>query len=221
LVQVATPGALAPNDSVDWSQHGGDQTSIFQNLTWQSLNSLTITSSLAGGNGTVARVCPAAPSCSWTTSGTGMSAGDYLFWASDPNQGTGALTLSFPLLSGVGFWIQADAVGQFTAQIQAFNGSTLEGTFTATSDANGDPVFLGVRSDNIATNITKVVISLTSCGFKNCDLNDFAIGSLLLRDPVITTAEPSSLFLIGGGLVLLGWKHRRRRSHDSEENAIT
>jgi hypothetical protein len=196
------------------------KTSIFQNLTWQSLNSLTITTSLAGGNGTVARVCPAAPKCSWTTSGTGINAGDYLFWASDPNQGTGPLTISFPLLSGVGFWIQADAVGTFTAQMQVYNGSTLEGTFTATSDSHGDPVFLGAKSNATATNITKVVISLTSCGFKNCDLNDFAISSLQLVDSGAPTAEPSSLFLIGGGLVLLGWKHRKRRLHDSEENAI-
>jgi hypothetical protein len=199
----------------NWSQLGVDQTVVSNNFTASASLGPTVTGSFATSpnDGLVAVVCPpVSGSCSWTPSGTGFSANDSLLWAFDNSgggSGTGSITLSFgsPVV-GAGAWVEADTLGSYTARIEAFNGSTSLGFFTATSNSSGDPVFLGVLQSPAVFNITKIVFSLTSCAGCNGgagDLGDFAIDSLLIND----TPEPGTMFLLAAGLAGIAWKARK------------
>jgi Big-like domain-containing protein len=170
LVLVTSQAGQGANDSVHWSQLGTDGSPLGSSAAATSVGGSTVTLALAGANSLVSVACPASP-CSWT--GPGFTAGDSLIWTSDTgNGGNGPLTLNFSRgVSGVGALIQADGPGQFTVQIQAFNGTTSLGSFTVTSDANGDAAYVGVL-DQSGTNITSVVFSLTTCA-GTC--TDFAI----------------------------------------------
>jgi hypothetical protein len=98
--------------------------------------------------------------------------------------------------------IQANAPGQFTAQIQAFNGGTSLGTFLVTSDVAGDAVYIGVQ-DQTAPNITKVVFSITACApVDSSGCTDFAIDTLNLNQgAAVASFSPRSLSF---GVVPLG-----------------
>lgn len=211
-ILVTTVGALGPNDSAGWAQLGSDLTTLNATFTATSTGGKSIAGSFAGGAGSdIQVVCPEAPSCSWIPSGTGFAAGDSLIVTSNGNGGaTGPLTLSFPDVLGAGLEIQVDQPGTFTAQIQAFNGSTPLGTFTEASDAMGDPVFIGVL-DTIP-DITKITVGLSACGGLGCNVNDFGVDTLELTAQATSgTPEPSSMLLLGGGLAgLIGWRARRR-----------
>ena len=164
LVEVTSLGALSANDSVTWSQLGADGTSLLSTINANSAGAIAVTGTLVASGSLTAVVCPAS-SCSWGSPGSvGFNAGDTVIWTSDTaNGGNGPLKLAFGTsVKGAGAMIQADGPAQFTAQIQAFNGNTSLGSFTATSDTNGDAVFLGAV-DNTAAHITSVVYSLTAC----------------------------------------------------------
>jgi hypothetical protein len=151
---------------------------------------------------------------SWPA-GPGFNSGDRLVWAFDNsvsvNAGSGPLTLGFgtAVLAG-GVEIQSDAVGIFTAQVQAFNGATSLGTFALASDAAGDPIFLGAR-DTVA-DITSLAFVLTTCRGAPCDINDFAVDTLRSINPATSSApEPGTLALLGTSLLgLAALRHRRR-----------
>ncbi len=212
---VTLPSALGSNDSVTWSQLGSDQATIPTNFSATSVHSQAITGSFATDTGQVAVVCPASPSCSWTTSGVGMSGGDSLIWTIDPNANPGndgPLTLRFPSAFGAGAWIQADetdVIGSFTAQIQAFNGATSLGNFTEASDSNGDPIFIGVLS-NTTAQISSVVFSLTVVP-ADASVNDFGLDTLFLKSTAFSVPEPGSVFLVGACLAGLVRKRRLLR----------
>jgi hypothetical protein len=194
LVLETSPTGQGANDSVLWSQLGADATTLGSSFAGKSAQGVTATVTLAGANSLTAVVCPASP-CSW--SATGLTANDTLIWASNTgNGGNGPLTLSFSTpVSGAGASIQANAPGQFTAQIQAFNGSTSLGSFTEKSDTNGDAIYIGVL-DQTGANITKVVFSITSCGpLDSSGCTDFAIDTADLNSgaAVTTTSLASSL----------------------------
>lgn len=186
LVLVTSQVAQGANDSVQWSQLGSDGSVLGLSSAAKSQGGSAVTLTLAGGSSLVSVACSASP-CSW--SGTGFTAGDSLIWTSDPgNGGNGPLTLSFAGgISGVGAPIQADGPGQFTAQIQAFNGATSLGAFTVTSDANGDAVYVGVV-DQSGANITSVIFSLRACAGV---CTDFAIDAANLN-----TAPATSVSLV-------------------------
>jgi hypothetical protein len=215
-ILVTSPGALAPNDSVVWSQLGGDGSTIPGSFSATSTGGRSISGSLGGSDGCVAVVGGSV--CGWV-SGPGFGAGNFLIWAEDSSgAGSGPLSLGFPSVLGAGLWLQANAAGQFAAQILAYNGATLLGTFGETSDAGGDGIFIGVL-DTIA-DITKIVVSLTSCT-QPCDSADFAVNSLLLKGGrVVTVPEPTSLSLLllgAGGLAFFRRARRAGRTDVTQE----
>ena len=189
LVLVTSQAAQGANDSVHWSQLGADGTTLGSSAAAASGAGSGVTLTLAGPNSLVSVVCSASP-CSWA--GAGFAAGDSLIWTSDTgNGGNGPLTLSFSRgVSGVGGLIQADGPGQFTAQIQAFNGAASLGSFTVASNANGDATYIGVL-DQTGSNITSVVFSLIACpGI----CTDFAIDTVSLNTaPATLVSLVSSL----------------------------
>src|SRR5580692_735997 len=194
LVLVTSQTAQGANDSAQWSQLGSDGTILGSSAVATSTRGSAVTVTLAGLNSVVSVACTASP-CSWT--GAGFTAGDSLIWTSDSgNGGNGPLTLNFASgVSGAGASIQADGPGQFTAQIQAFNGAASLGSFTVASDANGDAVYIGVL-DQSASNITSVVFSLASC---TGICADFAIDAANLNTApqtlvsLVSSLSPSAL----------------------------
>jgi hypothetical protein len=148
---------------------------------------------------------------SWPATAGSFNSGDSLVWTGDNfGNNNGPLSLSFPAVREAGLWIQADAPGAFTAQIQIFEGAS-SSTFTLAS-ASGNPIFLGGTDSTGNPLITKLVYSLTSCGGGSCtssQLNDFAVDTLFLRDAA-SVPEPGSLLFLGSGLIGLVWTIRRQ-----------
>ena len=176
LSLITSAGAQGTNDSVRWSQLGGNTQSLGATINATSNNGVAVTLNLTGSNSILAVVCPAS-SCSW--SGTAMASGDTLIWTSNGSgggNGPANVTFSRPQ-SGAGAYIQADGPSAFTAQIQAFNGSNLLGSFVESSDSVGDGIYIGVQ-DYSGANITSLVISLIS---GQGVLSDFAFDSLNLN----------------------------------------
>ena len=195
LVQVNSQAGQGATDSMSWKQLGSDQSLLAASFGAKSAQGITHMVSLAGADSVVSVVCSSAPSnCSWTR-GTGFATGDSLIWTSDTgNGGNGPVTLSFTVpIAGAGALIQANAPGQFTAKIEAFNGATSLGSFTVTSDTNGDAVYIGLK-DQTAANITSVVFSLTTCA-GTCTDTDFGIDTAYLNTGLeaTSTAVASSL----------------------------
>ena len=148
---------------------------------------------------------PSAP-CSWIPA-PGFTTGETLIWAEDAFfSGSGPLTVTFLAQFGGGAYIQSTGDLQYTARLKAFNGASLLGVNTITSNAQGDPVFLGVVDST--QEITGLEFSLTNCtstsGF--CDATDFAVGTLSIYN---ATPEPSSMLLALGGLVALSLTRRK------------
>src|SRR5882762_249774 len=117
LVVVTSRTGQAPNDFVLWSQLGADATLFGSGFNAASVGGVTIAGTLTGANSLISVACPAAP-CSWT--GFGFSSSDSLLWTSDSgNSGNGPVALAFNRsVTGAGAMIQANAPGQFTAQVQ-------------------------------------------------------------------------------------------------------
>jgi hypothetical protein len=213
---AASPGT---NDSILWSQFGSDGTTIVHSFSGNTVGANPFTGSYAGTTGLVSVACPHAPQCSWGPV-TNIPAGDTLNWAFDPNGnngngvGTGAITLNIPTGYGAGALFSADEQGAvFTAKVDLFNGGTELGFVTISSDANGDGIFLGAL-DATGANVTKAVFSLTAT-VRGGDLGDFAIDTVLLKNPTVTTGspEPASLLLAGGALLALSLLKRRVRQN--------
>src|ERR1022692_3972891 len=188
LVEVTSQSGLSPDSSISWLQLGGDQTLVPASVGVTSNHGLSATVTLAGANSVVSVVCAQAPplstNCSWN--GAGFTAGDSLLWSVNAyTGGNGPMTLTFASgIIGAGALIQSDVPGQFTASIQAFNGGTSLGTFTETSNAAGDALYLGVK-DSSGANVTSVVYSLTACA---ASCADFALDGVDLA----TSAASSS-----------------------------
>ena len=182
ITGVSSKASQGSNDSVLWSQLGADATVLAASAKATSGTGVAVNVAFAGANSLASAVCAAAPTCSW--SGTGFAAGDRIIWTADAAAGgTGPVSLSFGTsVSGAGALIQADEPGQFTAQIQAFNGSTLLGSFSVTSNATGDAVYLGIL-DQTGANITSVTFSLTACGSADasCVRSDFGLDTVFLN----------------------------------------
>lgn len=186
LSLITSMSAQSANDSIEWSQLGGDATSLTARFLATSAQGLSVTSVLTGSGSLTSVVCPATP-CSWAGVSSGISAGDELIWTSDArNGGNGPLALTFKnKIGGGGAFVQADGPSQFTAKLEAFKGATLLGSVTESSDASGDPIYIGLK-DNSGTNVSKLVFTLTAC---QGDCTDFAVDAVQLNDRSLSPAD--------------------------------
>ena len=195
---------LAPNyvaDTVLWGQlELGTLTP--QTFSATSVNSLSVNGAFANNGG--GTTCEVATNliCIWPQA-AGFSLNEILLWAENPsNTGSGPLTLTFLPQFGGGAYLQSAGDLQFSAQLKAFNGNTLLGSNTVTSDALGNPLFFGVV--DTTQEITGLEFSMTYCNSTvvACDATDFVIGTLTLYNG---TPEPSTLLLTLGSLAALAF----------------
>jgi hypothetical protein len=130
-----------------------------------------------------------------------------------PSNNLGPLSINFNTpVQIVGAQIQTNVIGQnFTAEIFAFNGSVLLGTFTENGFSgdvgdNSDP-FLGVES--ATADITSVTyLTFTSNPFA---LQQVAINQMTIEGSQTPVPAALPLFATGiGGLGLLGWRRKRK-----------
>jgi hypothetical protein len=180
------------SDSLNWVQLGAPFTAIPNPFTAVSVGGIVVTGTFAGTTGEIRQ-----QGDGWNGN---FTPGDNLVWTDSQ----GPLTLAFSQgLNEVGTQIQQDNYGAFTAEIDAYNGVTLLGSFTenGNSNANGDgsAIDIGVM-DLSGSNITSVTLSLTSS-------TNFAINQLDLNSA--TTPEPGTIMLLGSGLGLVGFARRR------------
>ncbi|MCU1286003.1 MAG: hypothetical protein JWO13_2353 [Acidobacteriales bacterium] len=203
LIGVSSLGALNANDSYNWAQKGPDGTTLGSSFGATSGLGYNGTVGLAGPDSIIAVQCPAV-SCSWTGN---FNAGDSLIWTSNGNGGAnGPMSLAFGTgVFAAGAYIQEDTPGPFTARITAYNGNTALGSYSVTSDNDGNVVFVGLIDSN--GSMTKVVFDLTNCSGFDCNTKDFAIDSVNTN----TVPEPSSMVLLASGLVGIGRTIRRRK----------
>jgi hypothetical protein len=206
----------AATDTTTWAGLGSDQTHLGPTFSATSLGGNSVSGSFAGSGGTVALVGTSWPSAQ------GFTAGDSLVWTLDntnnsaPNTGPLTLTLGNAVLAG-GLYLEADGnPGGFTAQVQALNGATSLGTESLSSDAVGDPVFIGAQ--DTTADITKLVFTMTSCSGQNCNVNDFAVDTLSTISATVAVPAPPIdrglpvLLMAAGVLLAAGLLERSRKS---------
>lgn len=209
--QVTFPASLpSVSDSAAWSQLGAEFTTV--NQSFSALTGLsTSVSGLLGGSDGVTVVANSA----WIHQTSGFADGDTLLWAENSvGAGSGAVTLSFAAQNGAGAFFQTASPGQFTAELDVYNGANLLATHTYTSDANGDPVYMGALS--ATQNITKLVFQgLTVSEFAG-DPTDFAVDTLQLDTPGNSPVPETSPALAGGAvlgaLLCRQWLRRRTQA---------
>ena len=204
LALVTDSSAQSADDSVPWSQLGSNGTSLPASFDANSIGGTTVSVALTGPDSLLSVVCPSS-ACNWM--GRGLPAGDSLLWTSDGhNGGNGPITLSFDdAMAGAGAFIQADSPAQFTAQIEAFDGATSLGSFAATSDSTGQPLYIGVL-DNSDANISAIVLTVSDTAGQSTA--DFAIDTLYLTSSV---AMPPTL--VPTATATPKPRRRRRRKH--------
>jgi len=222
LVTDATK--LNVTDTLNWSQFGSDQSSVWQNffgMTSTLVSGSTFSDSFAGriqyGGGTILK----AGVDYQTTPGKGIINDDALL----STDGNGSVTLSLSGTYGIGTYIDSPGIGGFTARIQAFAGLNSVLDTTVKSDLAGDPLFIGVLDTK--SDITKVIFSLMSAppGFTT---GNFVLDRVLFQNtsvaavpfvapivplvsaPVLDNPEPGMMSLMALGCVALGLKLRKR-----------
>lgn len=194
----ATRADQNPTDIIDWSQLGPAFTSLSAPVSFTSFNGL---------NGTITtpnsleRVDQNVGNTNLGWNGN-FDSGENLIW----QLGNGNLTINFASgVSTVGFAIQGDAFGAYTASISVFVGGVdaFDYTVSGVSNSNqdGSAAFIGVGDLN-GNHITSIVISAVDFNGNN----DFAIDDVSLG----TTPEPTSIALLGAGsLGVAGFMRRR------------
>jgi hypothetical protein len=204
LVTYSSRAGFGGNDTLDWGQLGACNQNVAATFNATSAGGLNLTGSLASDHvrENKQRDISGNSGCPYDGWYGNFAAGDNLVWTGIT--GAAPVTLNFASsISGVGFQIQSDHSGNFTAQIDAYNGATLLGSFSGNGvsayTADNSAIFLGLR-DLSGSNITSLVISLTSAPGNS--ITDFAFNQLSLDDHVgaLTPApEPS---MVGIALVL-------------------
>lgn len=162
-------------DSVNWSQFGPEFTTLGSSFNALSVQGVSVGVQLAGTDGLTVQAGSA-----WLAQPSGYANGESLIWAENSSGvGSGPITIQFPARGGAGAYIQSAYPGQFTALLQVFDNGGLIGSNNYTSNANGDPLFMGVMSST--SNITKLIFSIASITPSfGTDLKDLSMGTLLL-----------------------------------------
>jgi hypothetical protein len=207
---VTSRSALGANDSLSWSVLGPPLpgTIVPDPFTGTSLGGLAITGSSAFGFG-IGEQCPASVSPCWPAN---FAPGDsvlFTFFSSTTSQGPTTLTFGAPIF-GVGFQIGVNGLPGptlFTATIEAFDGSTLLGSFSENGVTNmnedNSAIFIGVKSS--IGDITSVAYNIPT--FPMGDV----INQLSLAASPTPTPEPATLLLLSSGLSGLSFARRGRR----------
>jgi len=223
-ILVTDPTKLNVTDTLDWSQFGSDQTSVWQNffgMTSTLVSGSTFSDSLSGriqyGGGTILK----AGVDYQTKPGKGIVNDDALM----STDGNGSVTINLGGTYGLGAYIDSPGIGGFTARIQAFAGMNSVLDTTVKSNLDGDPLFIGVL--DAKSDITRVVFSLMSAppGFTT---GNFVLDRILFQNtsvaavpfvapigpvvsaPVVENPEPGMMSLMALGCVALGIKLRKR-----------
>jgi hypothetical protein len=199
----ATRAQQNPTDIIDWGQLGPDSTFVNSPASLTSFNGLAGTVSIPGP---FMVTCVDFFGC-WN--GNFEAGENVLYTGNLAGGGPGPMTIAFASgVSSVGFQIEDVFLGPFTATLQAFNGANLLFTLTLPGTANqnndGSALFMGI-GDLTGANITSIVISDVG----SSDTNDFAINAVSLTQAG-TTPEPSSLVLLGSGLLGMAGVIRRK-----------
>lgn len=201
--------AQNPTDFIDWTQLGPDYTFSGTPLSTPRLVSTFSGNFALAGNTNGGDFFRVDEGTGWTGN---FDFGENLVWTGNPNFGFGGggpfrivLADSNPA-SSIGIGIQTDLYGAFAASITLFDtGGTqiFSGIYNgdSTSSEAGDNLFIGL-GDITGPNIGAIVISTRSGGDSTgVNKNDFAINDPSFTYAPIVVPEPSSLVLLGSGLL--------------------
>ena len=206
------------NDTLFWASLGNNATVPDGTVATSAKGILTTITFGKGGNGSTYVECPAT---SWTWAGN-FAPGQTLLTNIDQSSfaSQGFIDLGFSQgIAGAGFKIQANIYGKFQAEIAAYDGSTLLGTFFDTGSSNGSEnnsaIFMGIL-DQTAADITSIDIATFNCDggkYPQCNgggFPGFAINRLTIQDTSASaTPEPASLLLLSSGIAALGFLRRK------------